>query len=101
MEMPNDERREVMYLYCIFDRVAEKAGPVFVQVNDACASREFRIAQQNSRGIDAEDYQLMRLGTWDPHKCWITVEDVPLVVRVAMPTQGILSLDSEVSNARN
>jgi len=90
MEMPQDDRREVMYLYCIYDRVAEKAGPVFVQMNDACASREFRMAQQNSRGIDAEDYQLMRLGTWEPHKCWITVEDVPLVVHVSMPAQGIL-----------
>lgn len=90
MEMPEDNRSLLMHLYTIYDRVAERAGPVFVQVNDATASREFRLSLQSSSVADAEDYQLMRLGTWDPKKCWITVEDVPLVVHVSMPKQGML-----------
>lgn len=89
-ELPPDDRSLLLNLYTIYDRVAERAGPVFVQVNDATASREFRLSLQSSSVVDYDDYQLMRLGTWDPKKCWITVEDVPLVVHVAFPRQGML-----------
>lgn len=54
-----------MRLYCLYDRVAEEAGNVFEQKNDALALRMFRRYLQEHPAIDPTDYQILFLGTFD------------------------------------
>lgn len=55
--MENTQKRG---LYVIYDRLAEKSGPVFEAVNDAVAARAARQMLQNV--VDSDDYELMYIG---------------------------------------
>lgn len=53
----------IMYLYTVYDKVAEEAGPVFQAINDGIAMRQFK-----SLGIPEaleKDYTLHRIGQYD------------------------------------
>ena len=52
-----------MKLYCLFDTVAEEAGPLFESRNDALARRiyeQFELPTGSSRS----DFKLMKLGSY-------------------------------------
>lgn len=54
------ENTETRGLYVIYDKLAEKSGPVFEAVNDAVAARAARQMLHNV--VDSEDYELMYIG---------------------------------------
>lgn len=53
-----------MKLYVIYDKVAEKSGPIFHGDNDAVAIRGYNRLVNNGE-IEPEDYQLMCVGVYD------------------------------------
>ena len=69
-------------LYCIYDRLAEKAGPVFHADNDAVAIRGYnRLVEKGD--IDTDDYQLCRIGEYNEATMEIQ-PCLPYVIEVAV-----------------
>lgn len=56
-------------IYCIFDRIAQEAGPIFEAKNDGIALRMYH--QVNLPG-SSEDYYLLRVGDFDHETCVLT-----------------------------
>lgn len=83
----------VMRLYCLYDRVAEEAGNVFEQKNDALALRMFRRYLQEHPAIDPADYQVMFVGTFDRELAAIDAAPSPVEVY-----EGALHLADEESS---
>lgn len=52
-------------LYVIYDRVAEKSGPVFQSVNDQVAYRSYVRLIQESPHLNKDEYVLFRIGTFN------------------------------------
>lgn len=67
-------------MYTIYDKVAQEAGPTFHAKNDGIALRSFNDAIKNSPY--PEDFQLFCLGTFEPEKMVIVVNDAPLLIEV-------------------
>lgn len=61
-----------MRLYCIYDRVAEEAGPVMQCPNDGVALRAYRQALQQVSQVDKDAYWLYYVGDIDTHKMVLT-----------------------------
>ena len=72
--------------YVIFDKAAERSGPLFEAENDAVAARQFRATIQGTREIVADDYDLYFVGIYDD-KEMVFEAALPLKVIVQMPTQ--------------
>lgn len=53
----------VINVYCIYDKVAEEAGPLFQAVNDKIAMRQFK--QLGIPESLQKDYSLHRIATYD------------------------------------
>lgn len=58
-----------MLLYCVYDKIAEEAGPIFCAANEGVAMRQFR--RLMGEAVDVEDYQLLYLGSYDTKLCKI------------------------------
>ena len=58
------DRPRLQYLYCIYDKQAEEAGPVFTAVNHAIARRN--TVQLLSSVSDYTEYTLYCIGVFDP-----------------------------------
>lgn len=71
-----------MNIYTIKDRLAEEAGDLFIAVNDAVAKRNFRSAMK--RAISPDEYQLIRLGTYDQKTLKIVVDPMPEAIDVSI-----------------
>lgn len=69
----------VMRVYMIFDRLAEEAGPVFEQKNDAVALRAYR-KMLKSQGESPDEYQLLWIGTIDHRTVKCVINDSPVEV---------------------
>lgn len=69
----------LMRVYMIFDRLAEEAGPVFEQKNDAVALRAYRKMLSN-QGASPDEYQLLWIGTIDHVTLKCVINDVPVEV---------------------
>ena len=86
-------------LYCIYDRLAEKAGPVFHADNDAVAIRGYnRLVERGE--IDPDDYQLYRIGEYD-EKTMDIQTCIPHVIEVGIcpaPKLKAVSVDSKLSD---
>lgn len=67
-----------MKLYCIYDRVAQEAGPIFEAKNNGVALRMF--SGVNLPG-NADDFSLMCIGEFDHSRMWIEGFEVPEEVR--------------------
>ena len=54
----------MMYVYTVYDRVAEQAGPLMEAINDKVAVRAYKqlIAGQH---LEPSEYNLVRLGMYD------------------------------------
>jgi len=66
-------------LYCIYDSLAEEAGPIFQAANDAVAARSFRnVVKDFKEG--RQDYTLMKLGTYDEKSVKLDGLDEALVI---------------------
>jgi len=54
-------------LYTIRDKIAEESGAPFLAVNDGVAGRNYRhlLEEETSRGLRPEEYQLLRLASWN------------------------------------
>lgn len=50
-------------MYVIYDRIANLYAVPFVQVNDACAKRQFKAMVEQNPG-QPTDYELYTLGSW-------------------------------------
>lgn len=50
-------------MYVIYDRIASLYAVPFVQVNDACAKRQFNSMVSQNPGSPT-DYELYKLGSW-------------------------------------
>ena len=78
-------------LYCIYDRLAEKAGPLFHADNDAVAIRGYnRLVEKGD--IDTDDYQLCRIGEYNEATMEIQ-PCLPYVIEVAVISQSQLPDD--------
>lgn len=58
-------------------------GQLFTSSNDACAIREFRLALSNKDSIlnsSAKDFDLMRVGSFDPETGVLIAEDPVIVI---------------------
>lgn len=76
-----------MKLYVIYDKIAEKSGPIFHADNDAVAIRGYNRLVNNGE-IEPEDYQLMCVGEYDDRTMDIQT-CLPCVVEVAIcPAHG-------------
>lgn len=53
-----------MNLYCVFDKVAEEAGPIFEAKNDAIAQRNFMKLLERTGGMQS-DFVLYSVGKFD------------------------------------
>lgn len=69
-----------MYLYTIYDRKAQTSGPIFAVANDAVGQRSYSNLLAQVPRDQLVDYQLLRLGVWDPEAVAIKLEDVPVDV---------------------
>ena len=70
-----------MYLYCLYDKLAEEAGPVFEAVNDAIALRNVR--QMVSRnGLDESEYYLYKIGEYSSKLPSISAYPKAVVVNI-------------------
>lgn len=69
----------IMRVYTIFDRLAQEAGPVFEQRNDAVALRAYKKMLLKS-GEHPEEYQLLWIGTIDHNTVKCVINDVPVEV---------------------
>ena len=74
-----------MKLYVIYDKVAEKSGPIFHGDNDAVAIRGYNRLVNNGE-IEPEDYQLVCVGEYDDRTMDIQT-CLPHVVEVALVSQ--------------
>lgn len=69
-------------LYCIYDVVAQDAGPLFQARNDGVAMRHYK-AMIDNRQVIPEDYKLLHVGYFDRKElqvvpeCKIVVVDAP------------------------
>lgn len=64
-------------LYCVYDKVAKEAGPMFQAKNEAVALRMYqRMAIEQH--IDVADYDLMFLGLYDPEN--MVIQAIPAEV---------------------
>lgn len=78
-------------LYCIYDRLAEKAGPLFHADNDAVAIRGYnRLVERGE--IEPQDYQLCRVGEYNEATMEIQ-PCLPYVIEVAVISQPQLPDD--------
>lgn len=67
-----NERKQLINLYVIYDKLAEKCGPVFEADNDAVACRAFR--QIMSKSVSDQDYDLYCVGKIDQQTMDIIVD---------------------------
>ena len=65
-----------MFLYTIYDKSAEEAGPVFNAVNDSVAIRQVVQMMTDIPPHIRGDYKLYCLGSWD-NKSMIIEKSVP------------------------
>lgn len=75
-------------IYTIFDYAAEVAGPPFVAVNDAVASRQFKMLLKDV--LDVSDYKLWLLGTYNDETMIIRIPDdfEPIEVLMEVKNEG-------------
>jgi hypothetical protein len=66
-----------MKLYTIYDKLAEKAGPVFESVNEHVAKRAVKYALKDA--IEITDYQLIELGEIDQKNAVIIGLDTKII----------------------
>ena len=69
-----------MYIYTIYDRVAQEAGPIFEAKNDAVALRS---AEQLLERSERSDFAVYRLGQFDRETMQLSVESVPRQIDIA------------------
>jgi hypothetical protein len=56
----------MLQIYCIYDKVAEEFGPLYLAVNDGVAVRNY--AKLLNEVVDTYDYALYCLGMYDVKK---------------------------------
>lgn len=73
-------------IYTIRDKVAEVGGYPFTSRNNQTAARVFRdfMQKQNMASVSPDDFELLRIGTFEEEKCFIEA-CTPTYVEVAMP----------------
>lgn len=67
-----------MKIYTVFDKAAEEAGPLFVAVNDAVASRQYRQLLKDTP--EPSEYELYCVGTYLSDEMAIEYKGAKLVV---------------------
>ena len=53
-----------VFVYCVFDRIAEERGPLFEAKSDPVAIRNFK-SMGAKEGINLEDYMLLKVAEAD------------------------------------
>lgn len=56
--------KTIMNVYCMYDKTAEEAWPLFESVNDGTAMRAYNIQMQKDR-LDYEEIKLFRVAEMD------------------------------------
>lgn len=76
-------------LYCVWDRTAERAGPLFQAVNDGIALRKYE-AMLDREGLRQyeDELQLLSVGRFDPESAEITAYPGPKEVVVSLKHVG-------------
>lgn len=59
------ENLNVVGIYTVHDKAAERYGPLFEAVNDAVALRNFSLSMDKVPDFILPDYQLIRVGSMD------------------------------------
>jgi hypothetical protein len=72
-------------LYCVYDRVAELAGPVFQAVNDGVARRAAMQMLGKVPEYDRDSFSLRSLGSFDDVGVTIIAENTSSEVSLAIP----------------
>lgn len=67
-----------MKVYCIYDKVAKEAGPLFTAKNDDVAVRMYKQLIVSNKVENQSDYILQNLGDYDP--------DQPVLFGYKVPT---------------
>lgn len=70
--------QELTQLYTIYDKTAERSGPLFQAVNDGVAIRNTVLILKDT--LFPEDYVLYRIGIYDTALPSVTLEPTPVVV---------------------
>lgn len=63
-------------IYSVYDKLAEEAGPLFEQKNDATAMRAYKRLFSDEKASRLE-YKLLFLGTFNKKTCKINFLDIP------------------------
>ena len=74
-------------LYTIMDRKAEMASPPFTAVNESVAVRNYLISMKNVAPMFFNDFELLRVGTFDTKTATIKIEKTPVRINVPEPKQ--------------
>lgn len=72
-----------MKVYCIYDRVAEEAAPLFTAKNDKIACRHFRNALEFNKVNEPKDFMLYCLGEFDPDQPALFGDKVPTILNTS------------------
>lgn len=89
---------ETIKLYCLYDLVAERGGPVWQAVNDAVAVRQSVNLLRES--VDYNDYQLRQVGFYDDQQGRIVALDVPVVVDFAPALHEAIQADLKITEVK-
>jgi len=80
-----------VFIYVMYDRVAQESGPVWEAKNDGVAVRGFNQMLEKSR-VPPEEYRLLRVASMDKE----TNEVTPVSPAVEVELRGRLPGDLEV-----
>lgn len=69
-----------MKVYCIYDKVAKEAGPLFTAKNDDVAVRMYNQLLSSNHVENQTDYVLQNLGEYDPDQPTLFGYKVPTLI---------------------
>lgn len=81
-------------LYCLYDRVAEEAGPLFHAVNDGVALRQTVQTLKPLPPTIREEYSLFRVGSYDARTMKIDV-CVPQEIDITISLMRSMDYDTQ------
>lgn len=83
--------KNLMNLYCIYDRLAEVAGPIFEQKNHECAKKAMAVLIIQMDTPFPDDYSLMCLGYHDKETGEIMSHGKPMIIQWSHEYESMLA----------